>query len=73
MPAKKHIKYFGHTTCIDLQKSNRISQENIKNITVRQTTFAGHYLLPDINFNGHCLISNNISIPRKVIYIFLTY
>ena len=24
-----------------------------------------HHLLPDMNFNGHCLIKNNISIPKK--------
>ena len=33
IPAKKYIKYFSGTTCIDLWKSNGISEENIENIT----------------------------------------
>ena len=28
-------------------------------------TFVDHHLLPDINFNGHCLIKNSIFIPKK--------
>ena len=53
-------------------------EENIENITKSSSVFApifvNHYILPDVNFNGHCLI-NNISIHKKVIniYIFLTY
>ena len=27
-------------------------------------TFVDYYVLPDIIFNGHCLIKNNISIPK---------
>ena len=30
-------------------------------------TFDIHHLLSDINFNGHCLIKNVISIPKKVV------
>ena len=30
-------------------------------------TFVDNHLLPDTNFNGHCLIKNNISIPKKAI------
>ena len=49
-----------------------MSEENIENITKSDSnfapTFADHHLLPDINFNGHCLI-NNISIPKKIIYL----
>ena len=29
-------------------------------------------LLPDINFNGNCLI-NNISIPKRVINLYIFY
>ena len=36
-------------------------------------TFAYHHLLPDMNFNGECLIKNNISIPKKVINLYLSY
>ena len=28
-------------------------------------TFVDHHLLPDVNFNGHCLINDNISVPKK--------
>ena len=39
------------------------------------STFVDHYVLPDINFNGHSLINNNISIRKKVIniYIYISY
>ena len=67
-PAKKYIKYFIGTTRIDSWKSNGMSEENIENITKSDTTFASnvvdHHLLPEIIFNGHCLI-NIISIPKK--------
>ena len=60
IPAKKQIKCFSGTTWIDSRKSNGMSEENIENIKMSDNnfvpTFADHYLLPDINFNGHCLI-----------------
>ena len=38
----------------------------IKNITKSDRNFAqifvSHHVLPDINFNGHCLINNDTSI-----------
>ena len=50
-PAKKYIKYFSGTTWIDLWKSNGMSEENIKNITKSDSTFApafaDYHLLPD--------------------------
>ena len=68
--ANKYIKYFRDTTRIDLTKFNRMSEVNIENITKSESyfapTFVDHYSLPDMNFNGHCLINNNISIPEKV-------
>ena len=36
-------------------------------------TFVDHHLLRDINFNGHCLIKNSISIPKKVIHLYICY
>ena len=30
-------------------------------------------ILLDVSFNGHCLIQNNLSIPKKVINIHLSY
>ena len=76
IPAKKYFKCFSSTTRIDLWKSNGMSEENIENITKSDSTFAptflDHHLLPDINFNGHCLI-NNIHILKKVINIYIFY
>ena len=72
----KGIKYFSGTTWIDLQKSNRMSEEIIENITKSDSNFAStfvdHYILSDINFNGHCLI-NNIFILKKVINLYISY
>ena len=54
-----------------------MSEENIENITKSDSnfapTFVDHHVLPDMNFNGHCLINNRISITKKVLNIsFLT-
>ena len=61
-------------------------EENIESITKSNikfvTTFADDYLLPDKHFNGHCLIiiwiiinnkTNNVSIPKKVINLYISY
>ena len=48
-------------------------EENIENITKSGSNFAATFVddhvLRSIIFNGHCLINNNISIPKNVIYI----
>ena len=53
-----------------------MSEKRIKNINKSgsnfASTFVDHHALPDINFNGHCLI-NNIYIPKKVINIDMSY
>ena len=76
IPVKKYIKYFSGTTQINFRKSNGISQENIKSITKPDSlfdpTFIYHQALPPINYNGHCLI-NNISIPKKVIDLYIAH
>ena len=75
--AKRYIKYFSGTTRTHSWKHNGISEENIENITKSDSnsasTFVNHHLLLDINLNGHCLIDNNISIPKKVINIYISY
>ena len=77
IPAKKYIKYFTGTTRNELWKSNGMSEEIIENITKSDSnfapTFVDHHLLPDINFNGHCLIKKNISIPKKVVNLYISY
>ena len=77
IPAKKYIKYFSGTTRIESWKSNGMSEENTENITKSKRSFAptfvDHYVLPDINFNGHCLMKNNISVPIKAINLYISY
>ena len=52
-------------------------EKSIKNITKSYSsfvpTFEDHNLLLDMNFNGHCLIKNNISICKKVINLHTYY
>ena len=54
-----------------------MSEESIENITKSDSnfapTFVDHHVLPEINFNGHCLIKNNISILEKVINLYTSY
>ena len=54
-----------------------MSEETIENITKSDTnfapTFVDHYLVLDMNFNGHCLIKNHISIPKKIINLYISY
>ena len=54
-----------------------MSEENVENITKSDSnfvpTFEGYHLLPDITFSGHCLIRNKISIPKKVINLYISY
>ena len=77
IPVKKYIKYFSGTTRIEWWKSNEMSEEIIENITKSDNnfgpTFVDHHLLPELNFNGHCLIKNKISIPKKVINLYISY
>ena len=53
-----------------------MSEENIENITKSGSnfapTFVDHHLLPEMNFNGHCLI-NKICFPKKVINTYISY
>ena len=49
----------------------------IENVTKSESnfapTFVGRHLLLYITFNGHCLIKINISIPKKVINLYISY
>ena len=70
-------KYFSGTTQIELWKSNVMSEERIENMTKSDSNFAPTlvdlHLLPDTNFNGHCLIKSNISITKKVINLYFLH
>ena len=54
-----------------------MSEESIENITLSRNnfapTFVDHHLLPDMNFNGHWFIKDNISILKRVINIYISY
>ena len=30
-------------------------------------------MLPDINFNGHCLINDNVSLPKRIVNLYISY
>ena len=36
-------------------------------------TFVNYYLLSDVTFSGLCLINNNISNPKKVINLYISF
>ena len=80
IPAKNDIKRFIGTTRIESYRSNGMSEENIKNIeNITKSdsnfapTFADLHLVEAVNFNGHCLIKNNIFITKKVINLYISY
>ena len=77
IPANKYIIYFHATTQIYSKKSNGVSEESIENTTKSNINFTPNvvdqHVLPGINFNGHCLIKKNISIPRKIMNIYISY
>ena len=81
IPAKKCIKYFSGTTRIESWKSDGMLEEKIENISKSVCNFAPSCLFitnfclpdPDMNFNGHCLLNNNISTPKKVINLYISY
>ena len=62
---------------LEFMLGNLISEESIKNINKSGSnfapTFVDHHLLPDINFNAHCLTKNNIPIPKRVINLYICY
>ena len=53
-----------------------MSDENIENITKSNKnfapTFVDHHLLLEINFNGHFLIKNNISVSKAIINLYIS-
>ena len=54
-----------------------MSEESLENITKSGNYFApisvNYYPLPHVKFNGYCLIINDISIPKKVINLYVSY
>ena len=64
VPAKKYIEYCSSTTSIKSWKSNGMSEESVENISKSDSNlapiFVDYHLLPEMDFNGHCLIKINI-------------
>ena len=54
-----------------------MTEESIENITKSDSnfppTFFDHNLLSHISFSGHCLVKSSISIPKKVISLYISY
>ena len=54
-----------------------MSEKSIENITKSDSkfapTFVDHHLLPDMNFNWHCLIKNSISVPTNVKKLYISF
>ena len=77
IPTKKYTKCFSGTTRNELWKSNGMSGENIENMIKSYSNFAptffDHHLLPDMSFNGYCLMKNKISVLKKVINLYISY
>ena len=76
IPDKKYIKYFTSTSQVESRKSNGTLAESIENITKSDSnlapTFVDHHLLPDMDFNRHCLTRNNTSIPKAVVNLYIS-
>ena len=76
IPVKKYIKYFNGATQINSWKANGMSEENFENINKSDSNFGAtlfnHHVLPDTISNGHCLMNNDISIPKKVINLYIS-
>ena len=53
----------------NLMECQKIIENTTKLDCNFEPTFVDPHVLSDINFNRHCLIKNDISIPKKVIYI----
>ena len=63
---------------LDVDKlSNGMSEKSIEIITKSDSNFSptivDHYSFPDINFNEHCLIKNNISISKKETNLYISH
>ena len=74
---KNTLKHFNGTTQIYSRKYNEISEETIEIITKSNSLFVpifvNHYILPDVSFNGYCLINKNISVLKNVTSLYISY
>ena len=60
-----------------MQKSNEASEENIEKSAKSESNFpptlVDHHLLSHMTFNGHYLVKNSISIPKRVTNLYISY
>ena len=74
---KKYFRFFTNTCKILLWKSIGLSEESIENITASESNFAptltSYYPLPDIKFNGQCLINNNNDPSLGAVNLYICY
>ena len=77
IPAKKYIKYFSGTARITLgnlmECQKKILKIQLNQAAIFAPNFIDHHVLPDINFNVHCLINNNLSTAKRVINTYISY
>ena len=64
IPGEKYIRYFNDT--------NQFYSWNLMKCQKKVLKIYLNILL-DVSFNGHCLIQNNLSIPKKMINIYVSY
>ena len=76
-----HIKvmreFFTNTSKVLSWKSIGLSEESVENITTSDSNFAQtlitYYPLPDIKFNGNCLIINNNDPSLDAVNLYIYY
>ena len=75
---KKYFTFFTKTSQQVLSwKSKGFPEESIENITTSDSNFVptliNYHPLPDIKFNGHCLINNNNDTSLNTINLYISY
>ena len=70
-PAKNRLNT--SVALLDLICENLMDGNITKSDINFAANFVDHHVLLDINFKGHCLINYNISIPKKVVNLYISY
>ena len=72
------MRFFTNVSKVLSWKSVGLSEESFENITTSDSNFApiliNYYPLPDIKFNGHCLINNDNNGPSlEAVNLYISY
>ena len=74
---KKYFTFFNNISKVLSWKTIGLSEESIENISATDSNFAStlinYYPLPDIKFNGHCLINNNNEPSLGAVNLYICY